>query len=43
MKEIHIGLGEFSILQGPNNTEVQMMSYVIKTPAVRETRIICAE
>ena len=31
-KTIEIGLGGYSILQAPNTTEVQMMSYVITTP-----------
>lgn len=31
-KRIPIGLGGFSILQAPNMTETQMMSYIITTP-----------
>ncbi len=31
-KTINIGLGGYTILQAPNMTEIQMMSYVITTP-----------
>ena len=32
MKTFDVGLGGYSILQAPNMTHVQMMSYLIRTP-----------
>ena len=32
MKTLDIGLGGYSILQAPNMTNIQMMSYIIRTP-----------
>ena len=33
MKTINVGLGGYSVMQAPNMTDTQMMSYIIRTPA----------
>lgn len=35
MREINAGLGGFTLLQAPNMTEIQMMSYVLTSPTGR--------